>query len=61
MTGVDAQDLPVVVGDLLTSSDLSGYAMRGADTARAPGAILGKALARLSGTMGQVPMLAFPG
>lgn len=57
---VDARTEPIVPGDLLTSSDLPGYAMRATDPARAAGAILGKALGRLEGATGLVPMLVFP-
>ena len=44
-------------GDLLTTSDIPGEAMKAADHARAQGAILGKAMTSLSGGEGTVLVL----
>jgi hypothetical protein len=44
---VDATRMPVRVGDLLTSGEKEGHAMRAVDAKRAFGAVLGKALAPL--------------
>lgn len=41
---VIAGDEPIEPGDLLTTSDTAGHAMKAKDAARAPGAILGKAM-----------------
>jgi hypothetical protein len=41
---VDAADAGIAPGDLLTTSDIPGYAMKATDYARAQGAILGKAM-----------------
>jgi hypothetical protein len=50
-------DQPIVVGDLLTTSPLPGYAMRVTDHDRAFGAVLGKAMGRLEVGTGFVPVL----
>ncbi|MBN2564118.1 MAG: hypothetical protein JXB46_00245, partial [Candidatus Eisenbacteria bacterium] len=45
-------------GDLLTTSDVPGYAMKATDGQRAQGAILGKAMEPLAaGTTGQILVL----
>jgi hypothetical protein len=44
---VDATAAGVEAGDLLTTSDTPGYAMKAGDRAKAQGAILGKAMQRL--------------
>jgi hypothetical protein len=55
---VDASDGPIEPGDLLTTSGISGYAMKAADHAAAQGAILGKAMEPLErGTKGQILVL----
>lgn len=54
---VDARSRPVAVGDLLTTSDTPGHAMRANDPARTPGAVIGKALRRLEGGTGLIPIL----
>ena len=54
---VDATREPVAVGDLLTTSDLPGHAMKASDPARAFGAVIGKALAPLERGTGLVPIL----
>jgi hypothetical protein len=45
------------VGDLLTTSETPGHAMRAVDPARAFGAVLGKALRPLKNGRGQIPIL----
>jgi hypothetical protein len=54
---VDATGAPIAVGDLLTSASTPGHAMKAADSHRAQGAVLGKALAHLSSGFGQIPIL----
>jgi hypothetical protein len=54
---VDADVHPVRVGDLLTTAERPGHAMRIADPARAFGAVIGKALAPLAAGIGLVPVL----
>lgn len=54
---VDADEDPIELGDLLTTSRTPGHAMRAADQARAFGAVIGKALAGLSGGRGLIPVL----
>jgi len=54
---VDAGYAPVEVGDLLTTSDTPGHAMKATDPARAFGAVLGKALRPLSAGTGLIPIL----
>jgi hypothetical protein len=44
---VDATEVGIEPGDLLTTSDKPGYAMKAVDHARAQGAILGKAMEKL--------------
>lgn len=54
---VDADVAPIRVGDLLTTSDTRGHAMRASDPSRAFGSVLGKSLAELSSGRGLVPVL----
>jgi hypothetical protein len=54
---VDAEPEPVEVGDLLTTSDRPGHAMKAADPARAFGAVLGKSLRPLRSGQDLVPIL----
>jgi len=54
---VDATREPVAVGDLLTTSDLPGHAMKASDRGRAFGAVVGKALGSLSDGRGLIPIL----
>jgi len=54
---VDASYGPVECGDLLTTSPTAGHAMIAADSGRAFGAILGKAMAPLAHGTGLVPVL----
>jgi hypothetical protein len=53
----DAQFASIGVGDLLTTSPTPGHAMKADDPARAFGAVIGKALGRLSSGRGLVPIL----
>lgn len=55
---VEATSESIAVGDLLTTSDVVGHAMKATDSARAFGAIVGKALAPLPGGRGLIPVLA---
>jgi hypothetical protein len=54
---IDADCGAVEVGDLLTTSDTPGHAMKVADPGRAFGAVIGKALARLPRGRGLIPIL----
>jgi hypothetical protein len=54
---VDAEAGPVGVGDLLTTAERPGHAMRVTETVRAIGAIFGKALAPLTSGCRLVPVL----
>ena len=54
---VDADDAPVAVGDLLTTSAVEGHAMKARDPARAFGAVIGKALAPLAAGRALIPVL----
>jgi hypothetical protein len=55
---VDATAATVEPGDLLTTSDRPGYAMKAIDYPRAQGAILGKAMQKLEkGKKGQILVL----
>lgn len=54
---VDAQEVPIEVGDLLTTSATPGHAMKASDPTRAFGAILGKALRPMHSGTGMIPIL----
>lgn len=54
---VDATAAPVSVGDLLTTSDVPGHAMKAVDPATAFGAVIGKALRPLQEGQGLIPIL----
>ncbi|MFI5956387.1 hypothetical protein [Cryptosporangium sp. NPDC051539] len=54
---VDASEEPVEVGDLLTTSARTGYAMKATDPQKAFGATLGKALQPLAQGTGLIPVL----
>jgi hypothetical protein len=54
---VDADYGPVEVGDLLTTSQTPGHAMRAGDSSQALGAVLGKALAPLEAGQALLPIL----
>jgi hypothetical protein len=53
----DAKDDPIQPGDLLTTADTPGHAMKVTDYARAQGAVLGKAMSPLSTGRGLVLVL----
>jgi hypothetical protein len=54
---VDADQAPVAVGDLLTTSPTSGYAMKATDPQRSFGAVIGKALRSLPSGKELIPIL----
>jgi hypothetical protein len=54
---VDADAGPVQPGDLLTTSETPGHAMKAADSIRASGAVLGKAMTSLTSGRGLVLVL----
>jgi hypothetical protein len=54
---VDASRHPIAPGDLLTTSAVPGHAMKAADPLRAPGTILGKALAAAEQGQAMIPIL----
>jgi hypothetical protein len=54
---VEAESAGVRVGDLLTTSEVPGHAMRAVDASRCFGAVLGKALRPLPEGRGIVPIL----
>lgn len=55
---VDADRSPIAIGDLLTTSETLGHAMKAGDPSRAFGATLGKALRPLQEGVGLIPILA---
>ena len=54
---VDADAGPIAVGDLLTTSDTPGHAMRVSDPYQGFGAVIGKALRPLPTGRGLLPIL----
>ena len=54
---VDAASGAIAIGDLLTTSDTPGHAMRVGEPSRAFGAVIGKALAPFAAGRGVVPIL----
>jgi hypothetical protein len=54
---VDADESPIRLGDLLTTSRTPGHAMRAVDPSRAFGAVIGKALGSLASGQGLLPVL----
>jgi hypothetical protein len=56
-TWVDASFGPIGVGDLLTTSDHPGHAMRARDSRRAFGSVIGKAMRPLPSGCGLIPVL----
>lgn len=54
---IDARSSPIEVGDLLTTSDVPGHAMKAEDPQKAFGAVIGKALRPLRKGRGLVPIL----
>jgi hypothetical protein len=53
----DASNGPIAPGDLLTTSDTPGHAMKVTDYERAQGAVLGKAMSTLDEGQGLVLVL----
>jgi len=53
----DAQYSPIGVGDLLTTSETPGHAMKAVEPAKAFGSIIGKALRTLQAGKGLIPIL----
>jgi hypothetical protein len=56
-TKVSAENGPIERGDLLVSSSIPGYAMKGTDRDRLTGAVIGKALAPLKSGSGVIEVL----
>jgi hypothetical protein len=56
-TKVSAENGPVRRGDLLVTSSIPGYAMKGVDHSRMLGAVIGKALGNLDSGTGVVEVL----
>ena len=56
-TKVTADNGPIKVGDLLVTSSLSGYAMKGTDRTRMIGAVVGKAMGKLDAGSGVIEVL----
>ena len=54
---VDARRSPIEVGDLLTTSDTLGHAMKAEDPQKAFGAVIGKALRPLASGQAEIPIL----
>lgn len=54
---VDADTFPIETGDMLTTSNTPGYAMKAIDPFKAFGAVIGKALASLNQGKGLIPIL----
>jgi len=57
MCKVDADISPIKPGDLLTTSATKGHAQKAAESTRAAGAVLGKALGSLKKGKGAIPVL----
>lgn len=56
-TKVSAENGPIRAGDLLVTSSTVGYAMKGTDRSRMPGAIVGKALGNLESGRGVIEVV----
>ena len=56
-TKVTAENGPVEVGDLLVTSSRTGYAMKGTDTSKMLGAVVGKAMEPLDSGTGVIEVL----
>jgi hypothetical protein len=54
---VDARYAPIQVGDLLTTSDTPGHAMKAVDLLKSSGSVIGKALRPLAEGQGLIPIL----
>ena len=50
----DASNGPIMMGDLLTTSDIPGYAMKVTNYTKAQGAIIGKAMSNLKSGKGLI-------
>jgi hypothetical protein len=53
----DADRDPIALGDLLTTAETPGHAMRATDRMRAAGSVIGKALGTLTSGRGLIPIL----
>jgi hypothetical protein len=53
----DATSAPIEIGDLLTTADIEGHAMKAQDPQRAFGAVIGKAMGALPSGRGLIPVL----
>ena len=56
-TKVSTENGPIKRGDLLVTSATKGYAMKGTDTSRMLGAVIGKALGTLDSGNGTIEVL----
>jgi len=56
-TKVSAENGPIKRGDLLVTSSIRGYAMKGTDRSRMLGAVIGKSLGNLDAGTGVVEAL----
>jgi hypothetical protein len=56
---VTADEQPIEIGDLLTTSAVEGHAMKASDPVTAFGAVIGKALQPLRAGVGLIPVLVF--
>jgi len=56
-TKVTAENGPIKTGDLMVTSSMGGYAMRGTDRGRLTGAVVGKALGSLDSGTGMIEVL----
>ena len=56
-TKVSAENGPIKRGDLLVTSSITGYAMKGTDRSRMLGAVIGKSLGNLDAGTGVVEAL----
>lgn len=54
---VDARQVPIAIGDALTTSATAGHAMKVTDRSEAFGAVIGKALGALDTGLGLIPIL----
>ncbi|MEJ7588726.1 MAG: hypothetical protein WKI04_14290 [Ferruginibacter sp.] len=54
---VDARKEPIKTGDLITTSETEGYAMKAADRTQAFGTVIGKALQPAAGGVSIIPIL----
>ena len=56
-TKVSAENGSIKVGDLLVSSSMTGYAMKGTDRSKMLGAVIGKAMENLNADTGVIEVL----